>query len=100
MPDKEDIYRMLDAKVHATAIRLPLASQGISSPVADWLKELDPLIWMAAGKVASDPDCLGEVQRNLDYLLSEFEEQAKIHGIMGLSVSNALSRLCPIFPFC
>jgi len=98
--DEEYIYQLLDAKAQATVLHLA-ASSRIPSIEAERLNgELRSMFRSASRKVASDPHRLSEALHNLDHLLNETERQAMMHGITKGSLGDALSRLCPIFPFC
>jgi type II secretory pathway component PulF len=98
--DEEDIYQLLDAKAQATELHLA-ASNRIPLIEAERLKgELRSMFRSVSRRVASDPHRLSEALHNLDHLLTETERQALMHGITRGSLSDALSRLCPIFPFC
>lgn len=100
MLDEEDIYQLLDEKARATVLRL-VATHRISLIATEQLQgQLGGILRIASKKVASDLNRLYEASHNLDRLLSVIERQTLMHGVTSRSLRDALSRLCPIFPFC
>ena len=98
---------MSDAK--AVEVRLRAIMQSWLLPIEPGCEQhLSQLIQQAAAQVekegfASDPIKLSEVETNFRIILTEMTRQAGALGFDQLhepTFYNALSRLCPIWPFC
>lgn len=100
MLDEDGIHRLLQGK--AMLYIKELAAYGLinSRAGSDLMEELEPMLVRAAKLTSSDPDKLSMTLVNFDRVLHEVKVQAQMRGSTSGGLRKALSKLCPIFPFC
>ena len=101
--------RVMSSGAPPLELRLTAIMQSWQLPIDPGCRQhLEQLIQQAAQRVrgeglASDPARLLEAETNFRRLLTEMTRQAGVLGLQELhepTFFNALSRLCPIWPFC